>query len=626
MVGLALSMGAASLLLPRQNDGAIAAEPQAAEPQATIAPAESPAAVAPPEATPATESANLYRVRSGQTLRQIARKYRVDIHALATANGLSPNSILHSGQVLTIPADAVVAAAEIVPVSSSAADDLKLEQDRALASMRQQRDRLEANLSSIKTESSPQAATVSISAPAAIAASPSAASPSAVAPREIAPREIASGASLPSENVAVEPPATIEPPAVEPSIARAPIAEPSRQPEAISHRVTPGDTLGKIAALYNIPQRALAEANGLSNPNLIVVNQVLTIPTSTVLPETIQAASAQRLDPNPAIAGTSSQYYPMVTVPTVPTAPSPAASPANPIAAVPPAEPTETNTVAVATPSVAPAPTVQPAPAVQPATTLSPEAAAAPNPYIERLMAEIVSMRERYRSGDRTAAAPVVVPTVPAPVQVTAASTATSTAASIARPPAAQVDRSNLVTQPATSPTRSEQLVAVAPLGAQNYTSPVTGRLVSPDLPPLPNAEAYLPQGAPAFDGYRWPARGVLTSGYGWRWGRMHRGIDIGAPTGTPVMAAAAGEVVFAGWNSGGFGNLVDIRHPDGSLTRYAHNSRILVRRGQQVEQGQQISAIGSTGNSTGPHLHFEVHPPNQGAVNPIALLPRSRD
>ncbi|MEP0957623.1 peptidoglycan DD-metalloendopeptidase family protein [Leptolyngbya sp. FACHB-1515] len=604
MVGLALSMGAASLLLPRQNDGAIAAEPQAAEPQAAIAPAESPAAVAPPEAAPAPESANLHRVRSGQTLRQIARKYRVDLQALATANGLSPNSTLTSGQMLTIPADAAPEAA-IVPVSAPAADNLKLEQDRALASMRQERDRLEANLSEFKVESSPPEV-----APAADEAISS----------EAAPSEVASSASLPVEEATVEPSAAVESPAaIEPSIARAPALrpEPISQPQAISHRVTPGDTLGKIADLYNISQRTLAEANGLSNPNLIVVNQVLTIPTSTLPPETIQSASTSRLDPDPAVAGNSSQYYPMVTVPTVPNAPSPAASPSGAIAAVPPAaELTEadTATVAVASPSAAPA--VVP---VQPATASS---EAASNPYIERLMAEIVTMRERYRNGERAAAQPVVVPTVPAPVQVAAAP--------IARPPAAPIDQPNAATppvSPAASPTSpSEQLVAVAPLGAQNYTSPVTGRLVSPDLPPLPSAEAYLPQGAPVFNGYRWPARGVLTSGYGWRWGRMHRGIDIGAPTGTPVVAAAAGEVVFAGWNSGGFGNLVDIRHPDGSLTRYAHNSRILVRRGQQVEQGQQISAIGSTGNSTGPHLHFEVHPPNRGAVNPIALLPRSRD
>jgi murein DD-endopeptidase MepM/ murein hydrolase activator NlpD len=67
---------------------------------------------------------------------------------------------------------------------------------------------------------------------------------------------------------------------------------------------------------------------------------------------------------------------------------------------------------------------------------------------------------------------------------------------------------------------------------------------------------------------------------------------------------------------------MVDIRHPDGSLTRYAHNSRLLVAEGQEVSQGQQIAEMGSTGYSTGSHLHFEIHVPQQGRVNPIALLP----
>jgi murein DD-endopeptidase MepM/ murein hydrolase activator NlpD len=102
----------------------------------------------------------------------------------------------------------------------------------------------------------------------------------------------------------------------------------------------------------------------------------------------------------------------------------------------------------------------------------------------------------------------------------------------------------------------------------------------------------------------------------------MHRGIDIAAPIGTPVHAAAAGVVEFSAWNSGGYGNMIDIRHPDGTVTRYAHLSRSLVRAGQQVEQGDQIALVGSTGYSTGPHLHFEVHLPNQGTVNPIAYLP----
>jgi murein DD-endopeptidase MepM/ murein hydrolase activator NlpD len=80
--------------------------------------------------------------------------------------------------------------------------------------------------------------------------------------------------------------------------------------------------------------------------------------------------------------------------------------------------------------------------------------------------------------------------------------------------------------------------------------------------------------------------------------------------------------VISAGWNSGGYGNLVKIQHSDNSVTYYAHNSRILVRPGQQVKQGQQIAAMGSTGFSTGPHLHFEVHKNGQGASNPIAYLP----
>ncbi len=103
----------------------------------------------------------------------------------------------------------------------------------------------------------------------------------------------------------------------------------------------------------------------------------------------------------------------------------------------------------------------------------------------------------------------------------------------------------------------------------------------------------------------------------------MHRGIDVAAPTGTPIVAAAPGVVITAGWNSGGYGNLVEVQHADGSVTLYGHNDRILVREGQQVAQGQQIAEMGSTGYSTGPHCHFEVHLPGHGAVNPIAYLPR---
>jgi murein DD-endopeptidase MepM/ murein hydrolase activator NlpD len=118
-----------------------------------------------------------------------------------------------------------------------------------------------------------------------------------------------------------------------------------------------------------------------------------------------------------------------------------------------------------------------------------------------------------------------------------------------------------------------------------------------------------------------WPARGVFTSGYGWRWGRMHKGIDIANSVGTPIVAVQGGSVTFAGWNDGGYGYLVEITHPDGSVSRYAHQSRILVQVGEEVVQGQQIGQMGSTGRSTGPHLHFEIHAPGLGAINPMQVL-----
>jgi lysostaphin len=156
------------------------------------------------------------------------------------------------------------------------------------------------------------------------------------------------------------------------------------------------------------------------------------------------------------------------------------------------------------------------------------------------------------------------------------------------------------------------------------------GTNVSPALPPLAAVDQYLPRTidentpppSTSSVGYIWPAKGVFTSGFGMRWGRPHRGIDVANSTGTPIYASADGVVQKAGWNNGGYGNLVEIRHADGSMTRYGHNSRILVQAGQQVRQGETVALMGSTGFSTGPHTHFEIHPAGKGAVNPIAFLP----
>jgi len=125
--------------------------------------------------------------------------------------------------------------------------------------------------------------------------------------------------------------------------------------------------------------------------------------------------------------------------------------------------------------------------------------------------------------------------------------------------------------------------------------------------------------GAPSASGLVWPVNGTVVSGYGMRWGRLHEGIDIAASSGTPIWAAAAGTVIHAGW-LGGYGNLVVVDHGNGLATAYAHASAILVGVGQQVAQGETVALVGSTGNSSGPHLHFEVRV-NGVAVDPLLYL-----
>lgn len=124
---------------------------------------------------------------------------------------------------------------------------------------------------------------------------------------------------------------------------------------------------------------------------------------------------------------------------------------------------------------------------------------------------------------------------------------------------------------------------------------------------------------APSASGFIWPLQGTLVSGFGLRWGRMHQGLDIAAGFGTPVQAAAGGTVIQSGW-SGGYGMLVVIDHGNGVATAYAHNSSLAVSVGQSVSQGDVIANVGSTGNSSGPHVHFEVRV-NGTAVDPLGYL-----
>lgn len=120
--------------------------------------------------------------------------------------------------------------------------------------------------------------------------------------------------------------------------------------------------------------------------------------------------------------------------------------------------------------------------------------------------------------------------------------------------------------------------------------------------------------------GGMWPVKGRVSSGFGMRDGKLHKGIDIAAPTGANVYAFAGGKIVFSGWNSGGYGYLIIINNGNGIETYYAHNSKLLVSAGQTVSKGQHIAEVGSTGDADGPHCHFEIRK-NGAPVNPLSYL-----
>jgi murein DD-endopeptidase MepM/ murein hydrolase activator NlpD len=116
------------------------------------------------------------------------------------------------------------------------------------------------------------------------------------------------------------------------------------------------------------------------------------------------------------------------------------------------------------------------------------------------------------------------------------------------------------------------------------------------------------------------PLAGPITDGFGPRGNRFHSGVDYPAAIGTPVGAAAAGRVSFAGWAAGGWGYLVTLQHSNGTRTMYAHLARVTVRVGQWVEPGQRVGRVGASGRASGPHLHFEVRL-RGAAVDPLSGL-----
>jgi murein DD-endopeptidase MepM/ murein hydrolase activator NlpD len=174
-----------------------------------------------------------------------------------------------------------------------------------------------------------------------------------------------------------------------------------------------------------------------------------------------------------------------------------------------------------------------------------------------------------------------------------------------------------------------EAIVGYAPNALASADDPLTvgAVLIVPDgdrTPPeqivaAPSARGGTGTSAPwRAAGFVWPSYGRLTQRF---WLPAHPAIDIGAPTGTPVVAADEGTVITAGWSSVGYGNMILIRHPDGYVTLYAHLNNIGVSYGDYVARGQRIGSVGSTGRSTGPHLHFEIQTGGR-SYNPLVYLP----
>jgi murein DD-endopeptidase MepM/ murein hydrolase activator NlpD len=682
MIGLAISMGAYSLPLPGQTDGAMAAEPMTGEPAPTafetatlssVTPASQAESADPLVATasstsvpsPTTVAGIRHTVQEGQTLWQLAKLYGVDAGLIASSNSLSPDTTLRVGQVLVIPTDSRVAqavdtSADVAPryyglvggnssapttiatlPTGTASNDtaFKAKQDAALDNLKQKRESLQAGLLGMKAET-PAAVVPPTTLPTAAAPAPVASNLTLPVPPQ---PEVVAVSPVKQETVLATPPLQSD---AESSTATVTQPAPSTVnvaalPSSITYQVNRGDTLAAIARAHGVSTSQLVAANGLVNPNYIEVAQVLIIPRAGAAADTMPSPLTQAATSD-LQGSTGAQPEFKGTIAAIPTQATPAPSSTNFNRSVSQGQATQ---VAVA-------------PTNNQLTTPADTSGLRSN-NVEALRQEIHRLRDKYQSQDQSQVSATK------PVMMAAASTfsrserlanlkrvnpefnPTAYSANLrsevqqlrermrpqqtiaARTPQPTTVRSTAPANPMpVKPQPQTQTVATAPIGAEKYAPIVSapiGRTVSPDLPPLSPSDAYLPGSSGQFNGYIWPAKGVLTSGFGWRWGRMHKGIDIAADVGTPIVAAASGTVTYAAWNAGGYGYLVEITHPDGSVTLYGHNNRILVQEGQQVDQGQQIAEMGSTGYSTGPHCHFEVHPAGKGAVNPMAYLPNSQ-
>ena len=647
MIGLAISMGASGMLLS-QDKAAIAANGVTAETEISSLPNFSDL---PSEGSQLSPLALKHKVEEGDTITRLAYNYQVKPEAIAAMNNLPLAAKLEPGETIKIPSDKD-SSQKITPKSSpeSSINNKSVgtkSVNTSLDHLRKTRKRLQDSLAELKTE---EANSIVEKKAVADVSQPLKQPEEQETVANVETIEVAEAIEIPvfsreteleqitvkeeteetsslkvsileEEEQSILPvvpslqpqttakleedqpipikvvPAQEETPRTRQSIDVIPpeqtsfiqperpvVRQPTAQPVSKkSYRVRPGDTLNSIARRHGISTQELIRANGINNANLIRVNQTLIIPQKaaiaqaqpsqkTTLPSVFDDFPTENRSPRNFVSNSNEENR----------------SPRNFVS--------NRNTEAAEL-----------------------EISTVQQSHADKLKSDIVTLQQDY--GDRGS-----------DISLNQPRPSTKTVVGEALNPEWSSDRA-----PITSPqqaieqrldNRQPELISAAPSNPSIYNNafevPI-GTAVGPELPGISNPDDYLPDAPMRFTGHIWPSKGVLTSGYGPRWGRMHRGIDIAAPVGTPIVSSAPGEVISAGWNSGGYGKLVKVRHPDGSVTLYAHNSRILVRRGQKVEQGQQIAEMGSTGFSTGPHLHYEIHPKGRGAQNPMAFLPKDR-
>ncbi|MGA9382304.1 MAG: peptidoglycan DD-metalloendopeptidase family protein [Phormidium sp.] len=681
MIGLAISMGASSVLLPRQGESAIAAE------GANGAVSSVTSAMTETEGSQEVKSVTAEALAPKPLVHQIQESPTTVVNSENRISSLNHNSDGTESQSATIEQPAVVSETPDVETATTSSVDqlLQVKQAVALDRLKESSNRLRNSLAEWKSEESSIKSSVPVSEPTA---------PTVVS-RQLQPILESSPAVEPVSPQWQAQVAAVKPTEVTQAETKAELGQqlPVEEPTvSVVYQVRPGDTIEAIARKYEVSVATLAKANQLDNPNRIQVAQQLKVPQNTVsaVPISTQQLGTnysefQPISPNLAPEtqlNNSAPNLPVVSAllpqQTRENAPADVTAAAFPLSQIGtddvPGWDLSANEPVRETISAPPAGnkflSASKSTGVTNQNNLSTQTQnhqfvlaenvtnqeaknrtkQYSNPYVERLRAEILQLR--YNARQQPGAHPPANNSWNGRSTTPPAANSNNSAAQLRgtnnypvnpdfRPNQynqalqAEIQRraeeapANL---PRTSyqipqtPSTRRQAVATAPLGVdpyQPYNQNVPGRTVTPDLPPIQNPYNNYPGYNQEMNGFTWPARGVLTSGYGWRWGRMHRGIDIAAPTGTPIFASAPGVVTYARWNSGGYGNLVQIRHPDGSMTYYAHNSRIFVQEGQVIEQGQNIAAMGSTGRSTGPHLHFEIRPEGRGAVNPMAFLPR---